>query len=277
MEEIRWALHALPARVSQEHVERAEDVHESLTDLDLHPRTTFTEALVVVAETNRELDANADSNATCAMPVILDAALIRQVLSGKMLEALSWVLGNEGVEYRVYRRVSKGYNVLFLKAGERKYPSYGTILNMTYQMIQGSIFMRPHSVTVEVNTERSGVASKYSAIRRSGRTPTTTISIVRPTDWGIKYIEHDNYLTTRLQESTLYPKCLDVEDAPITCAAARMYYPLALYDVVESDLGYMSGRIISQEAGIQLTVCGPLDTIRTSAEMDGCDMEHNGE
>ena len=183
----------------------------------------------------------------------VEVSVVKKLLSGKMIEGLSWHLGNQGVKYLLYRRLARSFNVYTEKCGERKFPSYDTVLRMTYKMLSSCVFVRQRPVTANVNTARSGVPARFSAVRRAGATPTITFHVVSPSEWGARDLVQYNFLTQKPMSTVRLPGCLNIENAPLLGEGGRECFPMVMYEVTEDSFGYSTGEAMWEGSEIQLS------------------------
>ena len=256
-------------------VTRPMDVPDAVDDIlhedEIDPDTEFTEALGIVAEESESVMREDLGNIPATIsPTVADEHVLRRLLSGKMLEALSWMLGNDGVSYTMYKRLSWGFNMYFKRYGERKYPSYGTILKMTYRMLQGAVFMQQHSVNASVNTSRSGVASRFNVARRRGNAPTTTFNIILPSQWGIKDLLQYDFLTSKVPHPCRVPTNLDVEHSALVTSSDRAFLSVALHESFEDIFGCVTGRMICVGSQVEVLFDGPSETVSALIRNGDC-------
>ena len=200
----------------------------------------------------------------------LSNAVLRKLISGKTMEAISWFVGNDGVTYSFYKRLNAAMN-FYIKAssGEGKYPSYGTILKRSSKLYNSHAFIRRFECVAEVNTNRSGVSQKLVQEERTGNTPTQTFSVIFPSDWVRKDLLQYEYLRGTMKHNSRVPSCLYIDHALVVDAVSRQSFNRNLCEFFIRDRLYTYGESISMGESIRLRLTGSSSDMRESFSNDG--------
>ena len=248
-----------------------DDKLDTIEESVLQNRSTWNDGLGLIAEegttnavstarTNKEGQVAA---ALCESTEPLSDAVLRKLISGKTMEAISWFVGNDGVTYCFYQRLSAAMN-FYIKAssGEGKYPSYGTILKRSSKLYNSHAFTRRFECVAEVNTNLSGVSQKLVQEQRTGNTPTQTFSVIFPSDWARKDLLQYEYLRGTMKHNSRVTSCLYIDHAPVVDAVNRQSFNRNLCELFIRDRLYTYGISISMGESIRLRLTGSSSDMR---------------
>ena len=186
----------------------------------------------------------------------LGDADMRKLLSGKTVEALTWFLGNKGVTYSFYKRLSVSMNHCLIRLNEPKYPSYGTMLRRSSQLFDSHAFIRRFEFFAEVNTSRSGVSHRFVQERRAGGTPMQKVFVILPSDWARKDILQYEFLLQTIRHPSRFPKCVYIDHAPILDTDKRQSIDVSLNELYSHEELFTFGHNILSGDRISLRLNG---------------------
>ena len=154
------------------------------------------DAIEIVADAheqeNNDMTQGTDSATSTSTPLEvqhekrLEIGDLRKLLRGKSIEALSFVAGSRGMTANVYGWVSEVFNDYARQLRSPKYPCYATLINTTLNIQQSNVFVRQSTIDIPVNISRAGIQERYVNEHRRGFTPTVSITVVAPSQWGKK-------------------------------------------------------------------------------------------
>ena len=187
----------------------------------------------------------------------LEDVVLRKLISGKTIEAISWFIGNKGATYLMYKRLYAAFNFyISMLDGHDKYPSYGTMLKRSSQLYNSHAFIRRFEFTAEVNTSRSGVPQRMVQEMRAGNVPTVACSVILPSDWARKDLLQYDFLHRTIFHPSRLPNCLYVDHAPVVNAVNREAMNHSLFELFLNYRLYTYGRSISMGKSIRLRLTG---------------------
>ena len=222
--------------------------------------TNWEEAIGVVAA-NEENSTAPTSELVTDSTRCVDDETLRKLLSGKNLEAISWLMGNKAVTYEMYVDIAAAMNTYLRLLNMNRYPSYGTLIYNIFEMMNSSVFIRRGDVQADVNTRRSGVAQRHTRVALSGESPKANFSIILPSDWArLDYLQYE-YFREPLVPRARMPSILNIENTPITQVEARLKSVLVVHELLPDTNGYRTGQQIHEGDEIQLQITGPQDAI----------------
>ena len=244
--------------------------HDSVQEM-MHDEASLTEALGVVAASMETTQENGSTSSMESEGRSVNDNTLRRMLSGKTIEAMSWLIGSEAVTYKTYVRVNTAMNECLRKLPVSKglYPSYGTLIYTIFDIMKESVLIRRRDIQASVNTRRSGVAQRHVREQISGRMPTATFSVVLPRDWARLDYLHYQHFREPFFSRTRMPAVLNIEAAPIVPVQARLMSELSFYELLPDTNGFRTGQELREGDGISICLTGPPEAVAVLVEFDG--------
>ena len=227
-------------------------------------------ASAAVAELDEEASPPPTSHQVLTPQHRVDDQRLLRLLSGKTTEAMSWLIGNNGIKYREYKRYCRALNFYIGRLQEAKYPSYGKIIRIIKDILDVYVTTKTCQMVAGVNTTRSGVNSRLISARRNGETPSTSFQIVLPSEWAKKDALYCEYLTNTMQFRLHLPRCVYIENAPIVSPFPRCNMPHSINEVFCSPLGYTYGKPVWERDAVCIGLLGPKSVVDRLIEEEEC-------
>ena len=249
-----------------EHDENGQDESnksDSMGGVALDDDTQWDEALGVLAETNLVQNAIPVLDSSTSIDnygdsinrnEVFDSRMIRRILSGKTIEALTWLMGSKGVTYVMYRRLSKSFNYYMKLFNKPKYPSYGTLLKRS-AILLGSSFIPKLQVRAEVNTSRAGVSSRLVREMHFHGTANEVFTLIMPSEWARKDLLQYKFLLEPIIHRYRIPNCAYFDHAVVASPEKRIYINYCMYELFTSNLLYTYGHHIWLGEVVRMEVC----------------------
>ena len=204
------------------------------------------------------------------IPLRLDDCSLRKLLSGKALEAASWLIGNGGLPYKTYRRFAASMNFYMGQLQQDKYPSYGTLINKTIDILNSLVVMKRYEIEATVNTSRSGVGHRHTRAQHTGNIPKTTFSMVLPSSWAVIDVRQYPLFYEQKMYRVRRPTCVDIEYSPILPTDSRRQNEVGVYEILPDSDGYTTGRELHPGDAILIHLTGNDEIVNMLAAADPC-------
>ena len=171
---------------------------------------------------------------------------LKHLLKGKTMEALSFVIGNNGYSVVQYGDLKEAIRDYSKRLQERGYPSYPTLLYKSLKILRSAVFLRMHVISTEVDISRAGVQRKYVFRERDGEIPSTHISVVLPSEWGTRDVLLYDYMTSDCSSSVGAPTCTRIEYSLALSPKIRSKLVNTVHELFVGSSGYQTRRWITE-------------------------------
>ena len=186
----------------------------------------------------------------------VDERLLRRLIRGKTMEALSFMMGSNALKVLQYEAVRDSLNNLTSRLEESSFPAYKTLLYNSLHILKSSVFVRHCTVEALIDTSRAGVQQRFIEQELSGIDPKVSVTVVFPSSWGAKdLLLYGNNIAT-IDPVTQYPRVTFIEYSPIVRSLLCRALPNAIFEVRSGSPGPSTGELLQEGCMVLLTLSG---------------------